>query len=137
MRDHEALIDALARDMRPVGRVAPVWRRVMLWAPLALGLGFLATRPLHRFATDWSASHAVISVANVALSLTLGLAIFAASLSISLAGGRARGKGWIMGGVAHGWRWRWSALRCRIGRSVLQGGWAAIASPLCWWPGRR
>jgi hypothetical protein len=66
MRDHDALIDALARDMRPVGRVAPVWRRVLLWAPLALGLGFLATRMLHRFATDWSASHAVISVANVA-----------------------------------------------------------------------
>ena len=100
MLDSEALIEALAHDMRPVVRVAPVWRRVMVWAPVALGLGFLATRMLHRFATDWSSAHAVISVANVALSLTLGLAIFAASLSISVAGGRAPGKGWIMGGLA-------------------------------------
>lgn len=100
MRDHEALIDTLAHDMRPVGRVAPVWRRAMVWGGLALGLGFLATRLLHRFATDWSAAHAAISAANVALSLMLGLAIFAASLSVSVAGGRMRARGWILGGLA-------------------------------------
>lgn len=100
MRNSDALIDALAREMRPVARVAPVWRRVLLWAPMALGTGFVATRMLHRFTTDWTASYAVISAANVALSLTLGLAIFASALSISVAGGRVRGKGWIIGGVA-------------------------------------
>ncbi|WJT00959.1 NrsF family protein [Novosphingobium humi] len=100
MRDSEALIEVLAKDMRPVDRVAPVWRRVMVWGPVALGLGFMATLMLHRFNTDWSSAHAAISVANVALSLTLGLAIFAASLSISVAGGRVRGKGWIVGGLA-------------------------------------
>lgn len=100
MRDSETLIDRLVQDMRPVGRVAPVWRRVMMWGPLALGLGVLATRLLRRFSTDWSGAHAAISAANVALSLTLGLAMFAASLAISVAGGRVRRKGWIVGGVA-------------------------------------
>jgi hypothetical protein len=98
--DHGALIDALAQEMQPVRRMAPVWQRLMFWAPLALGGGFLATRLLRRYALDWSSSHALVSAANVVLSLTLGLAIFAAALSVSVAGGRMRGKGWIMGGIA-------------------------------------
>jgi hypothetical protein len=43
--------------------------------------------------------HVAVSLANVALSLALGVALFAAALSISVAGGRFVGRGWVMGGV--------------------------------------
>lgn len=99
MPNHDALIDDLAGAMRPVRRVGPAWLRALGWAPLALALGFLSTRLLHREATDWLASHAAISAANAVLSLSLGLAAFAAALSVSVAGGRIAAKGWMAAGV--------------------------------------
>jgi hypothetical protein len=99
MRDPEALIDTLSHGMRPVRRVAPPWVRAMGWAPVALGAGFLSTRMLHLYATDWHAGHAVISFANAALCLTLGLVGLACSLSLGLADGRVRARGWILAGM--------------------------------------
>lgn len=99
MPNHEALIDELAGAMRPVRRVGPAWLRALGWAPLALALGFLSTRLLHREATDWLAGHAAISAANAMLSLTLGFAAFAAALSMSVAGGRVAAKGWMAVGL--------------------------------------
>ncbi len=100
MRNHEALIDELAQEMAPVRRVAPAWLRALGWAPVALAFGFLSTRLLHREATDWLGSHAVLSIANAGLSLALGVTAFAAALSISVAGGRVGAKGWMTAGLA-------------------------------------
>lgn len=99
MRDPEALIDTLSQELQPVRRVAGPWWRAMSWAPVALGAGYLSTRMLHRFDTDWHAAHVAISFANVALCLTLGVVALAYSLSLGLADGRVRAKGWIMAGL--------------------------------------
>lgn len=98
-RDSEALIDVLSQGVRPVRRVAPAGLRALGWVPAALALGYLSTRMLHRFPTDWSARHAVISLANVALCLMIGIAAFAGSLSLSVAGGQVRAKAWLAAGA--------------------------------------
>lgn len=99
MRTHEALIDELAQEMRPVRRVAPAWLRALGWTVPVLALGYLSTRMLHREATDWFASHAVISVANAALCLVLGVTALASAMSVSVAGGRFAAKGWTTLGL--------------------------------------
>ncbi len=38
---HDALIGRLARDLRPVARLAPPWRRSLLWLAAALWVGLL------------------------------------------------------------------------------------------------
>jgi hypothetical protein len=100
MADHATLIDALSAEAGPVRRVSPPWVRALLWAPLALGLGYLATNLVHRAGTDWADPLAIVAAANIVVSLTLGVAAFIAALSVSIPGGRVRAKGWIAGGVA-------------------------------------
>jgi len=102
MVDHDTLIDALCEEAAPVRRVAPAWHRALVWGPVALALGYLATNLVHRTATDWHAPLAGIAAANIGLSLALGLAAFAAALSISIAGGIARVKGWLLA-ILGGW----------------------------------
>lgn len=96
MVDHDTLIDALCDDAAPVRRVAPAWRRALVWAPVALGIGYLATHFVHRANTDWTSPLAGIAAANIALSLALGLAAFVAALTVSVAGGEARLRGWVI-----------------------------------------
>ncbi len=55
-----------------------------------------------RTATEWQAPLAGIAAANIGLSLALGLTAFAAALSISIAGGIARMKGWVFATLG-GW----------------------------------
>lgn len=100
MADHATLIDALSAEAQPVRRVSPPWMRGLLWAPLALGVGYLATTLVQREGTDWADPLAIIAAANITVSLLLGLAAFIAALSVSIPGGRVRAKGWIVGGVA-------------------------------------
>lgn len=90
MVDHDTLIDSLCDEAPPVRRVAPARYRALAWAPVALGAGYLATQFIHRSSTDWAGPLAGIAAANIALSLTLGLAAFIAALSVSVAGGAAR-----------------------------------------------
>ncbi|NOW46359.1 hypothetical protein FHW96_002519 [Novosphingobium sp. SG751A] len=99
MRDFETLIDELSQGAGPVRRVLPASWRALGWAPVALGVGYLATRMLHRFTPDWDGPYAVLSAANAALSIGLGLTAFASALSISVAGGRALGRGWMVLGL--------------------------------------
>lgn len=96
MSDHEMLIADLASDARPVRRVAPAWMRALGWTPVALSLGYIATTLLHREATDWSGPLAWVAVANIILSLSLGLAVFGAALSSGVAGQLVRLPVWAM-----------------------------------------
>ena len=101
MVDHDTLIDRLCEEAAPVRRVASIWRRTLVWVPVALALGYLASGLVHRTATDWHAPMAGIAAANIGLSLAFGLAAFAAALSMSIAGSIARMKIWglaIIGG---------------------------------------
>lgn len=100
MRDPEALIDAISQDLPPVRRVLPPWRRALGWAPVALALGYLATRILPRFPIAQDAGHAALSAATIALSLALGLHALVCALAISVAGGRATARGWMKAGLA-------------------------------------
>lgn len=100
MVDHERLIEKLAKDARPVRRVAPAWIRALGWMPVALGFGYLATTLSHREATDWSGPLAWIAVVNIILSLSLGLAAFMASLSSGIAGQTVRMPIWTIVALA-------------------------------------
>ena len=93
MVDHDSLIDALCATAEPVRRVPPAWRRALAWVPIALLLGFLFTRPLHRAALDWSAPDVGLAVANIMLSFVLGAGALVAALNISVAGGAAFPRG--------------------------------------------
>jgi hypothetical protein len=100
MLDHETLIRNLAGNAQPVRRVAPAWMRALGWTPIALGLGYLATTLSQREATDWSGPLAWVGAANIILSLSLGLAAFAASLSSGIAGRTVRTPPWAIIGLA-------------------------------------
>lgn len=112
MLDHETLIQNLVGNAQPVRRVAPAWMRALGWTPIALGLGYLATTLSHREATDWSGPLAWVCASNIILSLVLGLAAFAASLSSGIAGRTVRMPGWVIIAIA-----AWLALAI-IGISV-------------------
>lgn len=86
MVDHDTLIAGLTRDMQPVRRVAPGWMRAFAWTPVALSFGYLATTLSHREETDWSGPLAWVAIANIILSLCIGLAAFMAALSSAVAG---------------------------------------------------
>lgn len=94
MADHETLIDALAMRAEPVRRLRPAWVRALVWTPFALGLGYFATTFSYRSAPDWSEPLAWVAAANILASLSLGIAIFIASLSSGVAGDAVRVKGW-------------------------------------------
>jgi len=94
MVDHDTLIDRLCEEAAPVRRVASIWRRTLVWVPVALALGYLASGLVHRTATDWHAPMAGVAAVNIGLSLAFGLAAFAAALSMSIAGSIARIKIW-------------------------------------------
>ncbi|PHP18188.1 hypothetical protein CG471_18850 [Sphingobium sp. IP1] len=100
MSDHDMLIAGLARDARPVRRVAPAWMRALGWTPVALSLGYITTTLLHREATDWSGPLAWVAAANIILSLSLGLAVFGAALSSSVAGQAVRMPVWTIVALA-------------------------------------
>ncbi|WP_260928173.1 DUF1109 domain-containing protein [Novosphingobium sp. 9] len=103
MVDHDTLIDALSADAGPVRRIAPVWQRLLLWIPLALVLGFAGSRLAYRPGTDWTGTLAWLAFANIALSLTLGFASFAAALSASVAGRSLRLGGAVLAGLGAAW----------------------------------
>lgn len=128
IHDHWALIEEIARAGRPVQRVAPAAQRALVWGLVALGLGYLSTRMLHRYSPDWFGPHAVIGAANAALCLMLGLGALASSLSISVAGGQPRAPGWMKAGVA-----AWAALcAISISLSARPMGYVAGAGSYCY-----
>lgn len=100
MVDHDELIDALCTAAGPVRRVSPAWRRALVWIPVALLLGYLATRPLHRAALDWSAPNVGLAVANIMLSLMLGAGALIAAFTISVAGSAAYLRGGMIAAFA-------------------------------------
>jgi len=118
MVDHDTLIDTLCDEAPPVRRVAPARYRALAWAPVALGAGYLATQFIHRSATDWAGPLAGIAAANIALSLTLGLAAFIAALSVSVAGGAAR-LNLLIGTSAATWHQHFPASTRRTGTRQL------------------
>lgn len=95
MPNHDALIDGLCADMRPVKRVSPVWLRAAGLIPLMLILGAVATTLLHRAVIGWSVPDVGAGAANAAVSLLLGSLVLGRALTMSVAGRRARWGGWI------------------------------------------
>lgn len=102
MSDHERLIEALAQGVTPVRRVLPAWVRTACWVPVALALGMLSTSLLSRAPTDWAAQDAGIAVANVLVSLAIGVCGVASALSTSVADGRFHGK-WLVAALSVVW----------------------------------
>ncbi|WP_253201288.1 DUF1109 domain-containing protein [Sphingomonas quercus] len=85
---------------QPVRRISPAWARALMWMPVALLLGYLFTRPLHRAALDWSAPNAGIAIAGILLSLALGAGALVAAFTVSVAGSAARLRGGMMAAFA-------------------------------------
>jgi len=95
MADHDALIDRLARDVRPVRRPAPPWQRTAAWLLLALPCGALASWALQRRATDWSQPGAAWAGLDIMLSFALGVLAMVSAFRRSIAGREALGWRWF------------------------------------------
>jgi hypothetical protein len=98
MPDHDALIDGLCAVSGPVRRVSPAWMRAALLIPFMLLLGWFTTTISHHTVTNWSLPDVGFGIANAAMSLLLGVAIFIHALTTSIAGRSVRWRGWV--GVA-------------------------------------
>lgn len=121
MLDHDALIDALSSRAAPVARAAPVWMRTTLLVPIMLGLGFAATMAVYRIAGQWAIPANGMGIASAALSLLLGVVGLYQALSISLADGAVRGKGWMMATVALWLAFAAVSISASSASSIVQG----------------
>lgn len=105
MNEHDALIEQLCRDARPVRRSAAPSRRAALWMLLALPGGFLASLLMPRQGSDWSHPGALWALLWIIASCCLGALAIKTAFTISIAGQR----------ISH---WRWLA--------VLALGWLLV-----------
>jgi hypothetical protein len=94
MNNHDALIEQLCRDVRPVRRPAASWLRAAGWMLVALPCGFLASLIMHRGTADWSNPGALWAGLWMLVSFCLGALAITTAFSLSIAGHR----------IAH-WRW--------------------------------
>lgn len=86
MVNHEALIEDLSQSLAPVRRpfTAPV--RALAWMALAMPCAFLATRLITNYPPQWSAPGMGWAMAEIALSLVLGVAAMVLAFEGSIAG---------------------------------------------------
>lgn len=89
MTDHEALIEALSRSAAPIRRPLPAPLRALVWGALAIASGWLATTGLRAPLTAWTADDGW-GLAQLALSLALGVAALASAFETSIPGPRRR-----------------------------------------------
>ena len=98
----DRLIRQLSQGLQPVRRPRPAGWRALGWAALALPCGLLATRLIPNDTLAWGEPGMVWAVAEIALSLTLGLVAVMLAFTIAVAGRPLRGQGLL---VAMGLVW--------------------------------
>jgi len=86
MADHDLLIDQLSASLAPVRRPQPAGLRALGWMALALPCGFLMTRLIPHYQPDWSAPGMVWAMVEIALALTIGLAVMVQAFAGSIPG---------------------------------------------------
>ena len=89
MRDHEALIEPLGRPAGPVRRPAPALLRALGWSAAAVVGGWLATAAFHTPLAEWAGDDGW-GVAQLVLSLALGVAALALAFETAIPGSRPR-----------------------------------------------
>lgn len=86
MNEHDALIEQLCRDTRPVKRLAAPWTRAGGYMLVALPCGFLASLSMPQARPDWSAPGAPWAALWILTSFFLGALAIKTSFAISIAG---------------------------------------------------
>lgn len=94
MKNHDGLIEQLAREAHPVKRSAAPWVQTAAWTLLALPAGFLASLLMQRGEADWTNPGAPWAALMILVAFCFGTLAIATAFSLSIAGRR----------VAH-WRW--------------------------------
>ncbi|MDU4128308.1 NrsF family protein [Pantoea sp.] len=96
MRNHDPFIDRLSQSAQPVRRVWPTPWRVTGWIAAALPCGALSSWAFHTRLTDWSQPDATIALITLLLSLIIAGSSLAAAFTLSIAGRKVSGMGWLL-----------------------------------------
>lgn len=88
MTDHNALIEKLGREIKPVRRIWPTGLRVMAWLAVALPCAVAASFLVPRGLTDWSQPGAKLASLQIALAFLLGTLAIRGAFTLSIAGRR-------------------------------------------------
>ncbi|PRD14449.1 NrsF family protein [Pantoea coffeiphila] len=88
MTDHNALIEKLGREIKPVRRIWPTGLRVMAWLAVALPCAVAASFLVPRGLTDWSQPGAKLAILQIALAFLLGTLAIRGAFTLSIAGRR-------------------------------------------------
>ncbi|MFG1172574.1 NrsF family protein [Erwiniaceae bacterium CAU 1747] len=89
MTDHNALIEKLGREIKPVRRLWPTGLRVLIWLFVALPCAVAASFLVPRGLTDWSQPGAKLAMIQIALALLLGTLAIRIAFTLSIAGRRS------------------------------------------------
>lgn len=88
MTDHNALIEKLGREIKPVRRIWPTGLRVMAWLAIALPCAVAASFLVPRGLTDWSQPGAKLAIVQIALAFLIGMLAIRSAFTLSIAGRR-------------------------------------------------
>jgi hypothetical protein len=97
MNEHDALIEQLCRDARPVKRPAAPWVRAVVWMLVALPCGFLASQLLPQGRVDWFDPDAGWAGLWVLVSFCLAVLAITTAFAVGIAGQRIRHWRWLAG----------------------------------------
>lgn len=86
MLNHDALIEELSQSLAPVRRPRPALLRALGWIALAMPCGLLATRLIVNYPPVWSEPGMGWAMAEITLSLAMGVAAVVLALDSSIAG---------------------------------------------------
>lgn len=95
MNEHDVLIERLARQARPVRRLAAPWTRALVWMLAALPCGFLASQVMAQVGADWSEPGALWAGLWMATSLCLAVLALTAAFTLGVPGRRIRHRRWL------------------------------------------
>jgi len=100
MDEHDALIERLAREARPVRRLPAPSLRTAGWMAAALPCGFLASLLLPRGSFAWSGPGAPWAALGLAASLALAALAIRTAFALSIAGERPAHGRWLAAAAA-------------------------------------
>ena len=100
MDDHDALIDSLSREARPVKRPPAPAVRAAIWVALALPCGAAVGLWLSRRFFNWSVPEAAWAVAGLVAAFALGAIAILSAFNLTIAGRKPIGwpsapSGWL------------------------------------------
>jgi hypothetical protein len=95
MNEHDALIERLCREARPVKRLAPPWARAAGWMLAALPCGYLASQLMPRGHPDWLGPGALWAGLWILESILLAALAITSAFALSIAGRRIRHGRWL------------------------------------------